>query len=93
MSSESSFDAQLFDEFDDFVPKHSSTDSDCFPSDPESPHAAISSQGPTPPTTTSSQTSIPPPTPGISESFCKLDLAPQDTDSLPSRRRRGRPLS
>ena len=58
MSSESSFDAQLFNEFDNFVRKPSSTDSDCFPSDPESPHEAISSQGTLLPTTTSYQTSI-----------------------------------
>ena len=94
MSSESSFDAQVFNEFDDFVPKPHSTDSDCIPSNPESPHAAISSQGPPPPITIlpSSQTSIPPATPGISESFCKLDIAPQDTNSLPNRRRRGCPF-
>ena len=58
MSSESSFDAQLCNEFHDFVPKPDSTDSDCIPSYPESPHAAISSQGLPPPITTSSQTSI-----------------------------------
>ena len=96
MSSESSFDAQVFNEFDDFVPKPHSTDSDCIPSDPDSdsPHAAISSQGPPLPINIlpSSQTSIPPATPGISESFCKLDIASQDTDSLTSRRRRGRPF-
>ena len=96
MSSESSFDAQVFNEFDDFVPKPHSTDSDYIPSDPDSdsPHAAISSQGPPPPITIlpSSQTSIPPATPGISESLFKLDIAPQDTDSLTSRRRRGHPF-
>ena len=94
MSSESSFDAQVFNEFDDFVPKPHSTDSYCIPSDPESPHTAISSQGPPPPITIlpSSQTTIPPATPGISESFHKLGIAPQDTDSLTSRRRRGRPF-
>ena len=96
MSSESSFEAQVFNEFDYFVPKPHSTDSDCIPSDPVSdfPHADISSQGPPLPITIlpSSQTSIPPATPGISESFCKLDIAPQDTDSLTSRRRRGRPF-
>ena len=81
MSSESSFDAQVFNEFDDFVQKPHSTDSDCISSDPECPHPAISSQGPLPPITIlpSSQTSIPPATPEISESFCKLDIAPQDT--------------
>ena len=85
MSSESSFDAQLFNEFDDFVPKPHSTDS-LYSSDPESPHADISSQGPLPPIT------IPPATPGFSGFFCKLDIAPQDTDSLPNRRLRGRPF-
>ena len=87
MSSESSFDAQVFNEFDDFVPKPHSTDSYCIHSVPESPHTAISSQAPPPPITIlpSSQTSILPATPGISESFCKLYIAPQDTDSLTSR--------
>ena len=91
MSSESSFDAQVFNEFDDFVPKPNSTDSDC---SPHSPHGAISSQGPPPPITIlpSSQIYIPPATPGISESFFKLDIAPQDTDNLTGRRRRGRPF-
>ena len=94
MSSESSFDAQVFNEFDDFVQKAHSTDYDSITSDPESPLATISFQGPFPPIPIhpSSQTSTPPPTPGISESFFKLDIALQDTDSLSSRRRRGRPF-
>ena len=92
MSSDSSFDAQIFLEFDDFIPKPNYTDSDCILSDHESPLATTSPQGPFPPTTTSSQTSIPLLTPGISESFSQLDIAPQGRESLTSRRRRGRPF-
>ena len=92
MSSESSFDAHVFNEFDDIVPKVHSTDSDSITSDPESSLGTISSQGLPPPISIlpSSQTSIPQATPGISQSFFKLDITPQDTDSLTSRRRRGR---
>ena len=60
MSSESSFDAQVFNEFDDFVPKAYSTDSESITSDPESPLATISSQGPPP------LISIPPPSQHLS---------------------------
>ena len=33
MSSESGFDDQVFNEFDEFLPKPQSTDSNCIPSD------------------------------------------------------------
>ena len=46
MSSESSFDGQTFNEFDDFIPKPLSSDSDHL--DPEPASATICSQAPPP---------------------------------------------
>ena len=46
MSSESSFDGQTFNEFDDFLPKPLSTDSDSDHVDPEPTGATTSSQAP-----------------------------------------------
>ena len=81
MSSESSFDGQTFNEFDDFIPKPLSTDSDSDNLVPEPTGATIYSRAPPPPVPTSSQTSIAPSTPGISESFFSLEIAPvQSTD-------------
>ena len=92
MSSESSFDGQTFNEFDDFIPKPLSTDSDSDHLDPEPTGATFSSQAPPPPVPTSSQTSIAPSTPGISDSFFSLEIAPgQSTDCSRRRNRMGRP--
>ena len=92
MSSESSFDGLPFNEFDDFIPKALSTDSDSDHLDPEPTDATISSQAPQPTVSTSSQTSIAPSTPGILESFFSLDIAAvQSTDCLRVRKRMGRP--
>ena len=92
MSSESSFDGQTFNEFDDFLPKPLSTDSDSDHVDPEPTGATTSSQAPLTSVPTSSQTSIVPSTPGISESFFSLEIAPvQSTDCSRARKRMGRP--
>ena len=92
MSSESSFDGQNFNEFDDFIPKPLSTDSDSNNFGPEPTGATIYSRAPPPPVPTSSQTSIAPSTPGISESFFSLEIAPvQSTDCSRGRKRMGRP--
>ena len=92
MSSESSFDGQTFSEFDDFIPKPLSTDSNSDHLDPELTGSTISSQAPPPTVPASSQTSIAPSTPGISESFFSLEIAPvQSTDCSRGRKRMGRP--
>ena len=92
MSSESSFDGQTFNEFDDFLPKPLSTDSESDHVDPEPTGATISSQAPLTSVPISSQTSMVPSTPGISESFFSLEIAPvQSTDCSRARKRMGSP--
>ena len=92
MSSESSFDCQTFNEFDDFLPKPLSTDSDSDHVDPEPTGATTSSQAPLTSVPTLSQTSMVPSTPGISDSFFSLEIAPvQSTDRSRARTRMGRP--
>ena len=76
MSSESSFDGQTFNEFDDFLPKPLSTDSDSDHVDSEPTGATTSSQAPLTSVPASSQTSMFPSTPGISESFFSLEISP-----------------
>ena len=94
MSSESSFDGQTFNEFDDFLTKPLSTDSDSDHVDPEPTGATISSQPPLASVPTLSQTSIVLSTPGISESFFSLEIAPvQSTDCSRARKRMGRPTN
>ena len=92
MSSESSFDGQTFNEFDDFLPKPLSTDSESDHVDPEPTGTTTSFQAPLISVPTSSQTSMVPSTPGISESFFSLEIAPvQSTDCSRARKRMGRP--
>ena len=92
MSSESSFDGQVLHEFDDLLPKPLSTDSGSDHLDVESTGATISFQAPPPTVPTSSQTSIPPSTPGITDSFLSLEIAPvESTDCSRGLKRIGRP--
>ena len=92
MSSESSFDGQVLHEFDDLLPKPLSTDSGSDHLDVESTGATISFQAPPPTVPTSSQTSIPPSTPGITDSFLSLEIAPvESTDCSRGLKRMGRP--
>ena len=92
MSSESSFDGQTFNEFDDFLPKPLSTDSDSDHVDPEPTGATTSSQAPLTSVPTSSQTSMVPSTLGLSESFFSLEIAPvQSTYCSRTRKRMCQP--
>ena len=75
MSSESSFDDQTSNEFDDFIPKSLSTDTDSDHLDPRLIDPTISTQTPLPTVPISPQTSIVPSTPGISGSF-SLEISP-----------------
>ena len=82
----------MVNEFDYFIPKSLSTDSDSDHVDPEPTGATTSSQAPLKSVPTSSQTSMVPSTPGISESFFSLEIAPvQSTDCSRARKRMGRP--
>ena len=92
MSSESSFDGQVFYELDDLLPKPFSSGTDSEDLDLESPGSTISPQALPPTVPTSSQTSIPPSTPGITDSLFSLEIAPvESTDCSRGRKRMGRP--
>ena len=79
MSSESSFDGQVSHEFDDLLLKPLYTYSKSDHLVIESTGATISSEFPPPTVPTSSQTSISPSTPGITDSFLSLEIAPVES--------------